>query len=75
VPAAVPELAERLTAARLRSRLSQAAVASLVGVHAGQVGRYERGEQAPSKRVLRKLAKLYGIPLDELLALLTVDTQ
>lgn len=41
--------------------LTQAQLAKLLRVHKNQVSRWERGEQKPSFKTLKKLCKVFGI--------------
>lgn len=57
---------ERLKAARLKARLTQAHVAAHVGIAASTYWRYEQGSIIPSVPVLGKIAGALGVPVDEL---------
>ncbi len=60
---------ERLYALRRDAGLSQADVASQVGVTNKAVSRWENGASKPSTNVLRRLSVLFHISVEELLAL------
>lgn len=60
-------LGERLRRLRLERNLSLYDVERLSGYHFTTIGKYERGERRPSLEVLRELARLYQVPLSELL--------
>ncbi|MCM1223593.1 MAG: helix-turn-helix domain-containing protein [Lachnospiraceae bacterium] len=62
-------LAEKLTLARKKLKMSQAQVAKRVGVSASAVSSYESGDKSPSIEVLIKLADLYKISADYLLGI------
>lgn len=55
------ELKERLSAARKRARLTQAAVAQEFGVTPQAISQWERGEAIPENDKLLPLAKLYSV--------------
>src|SRR6266545_4153019 len=57
------ELGSRLVQARESRRLSQEAVAGLLGVSRVLVSHWERGERQPSAQVLERLAEIYGVTL------------
>jgi Zn-dependent peptidase ImmA (M78 family)/transcriptional regulator with XRE-family HTH domain len=61
------ELGPRLVQARENRRLSQEAVAGLLGVSRVLVSHWERGERQPSAQVLERLAEIYGVTLQALL--------
>ena len=54
--------------AREKAGLSQAAVAEQLGVTAPAVCQWEKGKTSPKMPMLRKIAKLYGCTVDELVA-------
>lgn len=54
--------------ARERAGLSQAAVAAELGVSPPAVCQWEKGKTSPKMPMLRKIAKLYGCTVDELVA-------
>jgi transcriptional regulator with XRE-family HTH domain len=62
------EAPNRLAELRKRAALTQQEVAQQVGppVTAGQVSRWERGEQSPSPRYRRRLAEVFGVTVDQL---------
>jgi phage repressor protein C with HTH and peptisase S24 domain len=49
---------------RLRSRMNQGDVATLLGLHKNSIGRFERGEQTPSGRVIEAYAKAFDVEGD-----------
>ena len=60
-------LAERLRENRVRCKMSQEFVAEAVGVSRQAVSKWENGLSDPSTANLVALAKLYGVPAEELL--------
>jgi transcriptional regulator with XRE-family HTH domain len=60
-------LARKLRVLRAERGLSVREVESLSGVAKETVSRAERGERQPLDRTLAKLARLYEVPLDDLL--------
>lgn len=52
---------------RLRAGLTQAQLAKKMNVDQSCVSLWESGKTSPAKKLLRKLAKVLGVPLDELL--------
>lgn len=58
----------KLTELRKRSKLTQSEVAEELGVSRQAVSRWETGEIVPSAKNLRRLSKLYGDPLDDLVS-------
>ena len=65
----VYELAEKLRALRLQSKLSQKEVAKRLGVSPSIVSAYENSERTPSVEILLALASLYKCSSDYLLGL------
>lgn len=63
------QVGERLRALRRQQRLSLQAVEGLCGQEfkASVLGAYERGERIISVLRLQRLARLYGVPVDQLL--------
>lgn len=61
-------LGERLVLARKRRKLDQEHVAALLGVTRVLVSHWENGKRRPSEQVLERLAQIYGVTLDGLLA-------
>jgi transcriptional regulator with XRE-family HTH domain len=55
------ELGSQLKNARERAKLTQADIASAVGMHANWYARVERGEETPSLESLQKLMKALRI--------------
>ena len=60
-------LAETLKEHRTRCRMTQEFVAESLGVSRQAVSKWETGDSDPSMSNLVLLAKLYGVPLEELL--------
>jgi transcriptional regulator with XRE-family HTH domain len=59
---------ESLRRIRKENSLRQFEVAELVGLKNQTYSRYELGQRKPSLAVLRKLADLYGVTIDELVS-------
>lgn len=53
---------------RERSGLTQKNVGLLLEVDQAAISNWENGKNAPSRKYHKKLAKLYGVTVDELLA-------
>lgn len=53
---------------REKSGLTQRNVGLLLEVDQAAISNWERGVNKPSRKYLRKLAKLYGVTVDELLS-------
>ena len=64
---AVESLAKALKSHRERCRMTQEFVAEAVGVSRQAVSKWETGAADPSTANLLALAKLYGVPAEELL--------
>ena len=60
-------LSERLQENRVRCKMTQEFVAETLGVSRQAVSKWETGKSDPSTANLIALAKLYGIPAEELL--------
>ena len=60
-------LGEALKEHRLRCQMTQEFVAESVGVSRQAVSKWERGDSDPSTSNLLALAKLFGVPAEELL--------
>ena len=60
-------LAEKLRENRMRCKMSQEFVAEAIGVSRQAVSKWENGLSDPSTAKLIALAKLYGVPAEELL--------
>jgi transcriptional regulator with XRE-family HTH domain len=58
--------AERLVALRKERRLTQRALAQMIGVHLSQLRRYEAGTSQPTLETLRKLAVALQVSADAL---------
>lgn len=65
--AVLGSLAERLREHRTRCKMTQEFVAEAVGVSRQAVSKWENGLSDPSTANLIALAKLYGIPVEQLL--------
>lgn len=61
------ELGERIKSLRKQHRLSQAELASRVGINPTHLGRLESGRFTPSVEVLMKLATVFELTTDALL--------
>lgn len=59
-------LGERIQAYRKSRRLTQAGLGALMGVTAAAVYKWEQNLAVPELPLLRKLASLFGVTLDEL---------
>jgi transcriptional regulator with XRE-family HTH domain len=57
---------KRLTEVRKAGKISQDALAKMVGVHGAVIGRYERDEVKPSIEVATQIAEALNISLDYL---------
>lgn len=57
-----------LTELRRRAGLTQEVVAKRMNVTQGAVCKWENGKSKPSRKYIKKLAKLYGCTVDELRA-------
>lgn len=62
-------LSERLHNLRIRNRLSQKQVATLIGVNPSTISTYESATRLPSYLSLIRLAKIYGVSIDYLLGI------
>lgn len=67
VKAVRSSLSERLRENRVRCKMTQEFVAETLGVSRQAVSKWENGMSDPSTANLIALAKLYGIPAEELL--------
>ena len=63
---AVPGLPARLVAVRESAGLSQAAAASLAGIDRPNLSHYETGFRTPGLAVTIRLARAYGVTLNDL---------
>ena len=63
------EIANRLVRLRKENHLSQEELAARIGVSRQAVSKWERAEASPDTDNLILLARLYGLSLDELVAL------
>lgn len=61
------ETGERIRSARVGAKLTQAALASAVGLTAGDIGKAERGEKELTQAVLKAIAKATGVTQASLL--------
>lgn len=57
----------RLKQLRTERKLSQSALAEIVGLHYTHIGRYEKGQSRPSTDALKKLADALGVTTDYLI--------
>ncbi len=62
-------LAEKLKLARQNAHLTQAQVASMVGLNKAAISTYETGTRRPSFEVLCRLASIYKVSVDYLFGL------
>ena len=62
-------LAEKLALSRKKNKLSQAQVATHIGVSSSAISAYELGDVTPSLEILIKLANLYHVSADYLLGI------
>jgi len=53
--------------ARVRSGMTQEQAAGKLGVHPTTLNKYESGARFPSGKVLKKMSKLFKVPMDELI--------
>ena len=53
-----------LAAARVNAKLTQAELASKLGVHTSTIKNWESGKTSPESRYLRQIGELSGIPMD-----------
>ena len=67
-------LAQRLKELRKLNHLSQEDVASALGVVRQTYSHYENGRRTPKYDVLFKISSLYGISLDDLMALVDASS-
>lgn len=61
-------LSEALRENRMRCKMTQEFVAEALGVSRQAVSKWENGNSDPSTSNLCELAKLYGVPVEELLS-------
>lgn len=52
---------------RRKHLLTQAQIADMLSVTPAAVSKWESGNSAPRKKLLKELASLYGVTIDELL--------
>lgn len=64
-----------LVRARTRIGYQQKDAASKLGVSPNTLGRYERGDRQPDAALLERMAKLYRVPVDDLLATASVPRE
>ena len=55
-----------LAAARVNAELTQAEVAKMIGVTTKTIRSYEKGYTVPPSPTLKKLSKIYKIPMDNI---------
>lgn len=58
---------KRLKAEREKNNLSKSLLATNIGIHYSQIGRYEREEASPSADILKKLANELSVTTDYLM--------
>ena len=66
-------LGETLKEHRMRCKMTQEFVADTIGVSRQAVSKWENGTSEPSTTNLCALAKLYGVPAEELLRAVKLD--
>lgn len=52
---------------RKERKMTQCQLAQLLGASQGSVAMWETGKALPSTKMLRKLAKVFGVTIDQLL--------
>ena len=57
---------QNLRRLRERRRISRRVLSELCGLSRNMISRYERGERVPPSDVLKLLADLFGVTMDEL---------
>lgn len=62
----MPKLAENLKLLRLKNKLSHQIVAEHLKITKAQYSKFEVGSSEPSLKLLKKIADLYNVSLDEL---------
>lgn len=60
------EIQISLEAARVNAELTQAEIAEIMNVDRSTIRRWERGEKVPNYDETKKLAAVYGLPLDNI---------
>lgn len=60
--------------ARVRTGMTQEEAAGKLGVHPTTLNKYESGARFPSGKVLKKMSKLFKIPMDELISSASENT-
>lgn len=60
------EIQISLEAARVNAKLTQAESAEIMKVDRSTIRRWERGEKIPNYDETKKLADVYGIPIDNI---------
>lgn len=53
---------------RIKAGMTQSELAILLGVSEMTISNYERGEREPSVAVLKRMAEIFGVTVDELIA-------
>ena len=64
----LPGLPKRLRACRAAADLTQEAVANVLGVTPDTISNYERGRTEPSLADIVRIARLYGVSVEHLVA-------
>lgn len=62
-------IGEHIRELRLQRNLSQDELGELVQVNGRHISRYENGKVKPTAKVLRRFAKVFEVPLEDLIAL------
>lgn len=60
----MPNFMVSLEAARVNGRMSQAGLASALGVHRGTICNWESGKTSPTALHLKRISELTGVPVD-----------
>lgn len=58
-----------LRAARINQSISRAEAAKLIGVSKDTIGNWERGENAPSTKWIKKIAEVYKVDCNDIIFL------
>ena len=61
-------ITKRIKILRERANMTQAELAILLGVNENTISNYERGEREPSIDNLKRIAEIFGVSVDELIA-------
>jgi transcriptional regulator with XRE-family HTH domain len=71
----VPSVGACIVWERLRSRLTQSALAAQLGISVSMLGRWERGERSVPPEWTEKVAQALGVTVEQLTALTKVNTR